>query len=159
MSVVMNVEKKNYLLSDFADSFLGMNFIVIQSARSFKLEENEQLSLELLEEMFKASDSSRHIDGTLEASRFEDAATEINDVLGYQATWGGGIERCSNEELARRQKIFWDIVQSQISLPPAKTYEHVAFHGSRLSFGIHWNFCYIFMNGNEGFAIAMGASD
>ena len=155
----MNFSDQTFLFDQFADSFLGMNYIVLQSARSFQLDKEEQLSLELLEEMFKVSDGSRHIDGTLEVCQFADAVKEINDVLGYQATRGGGIERCSNEELTRRQKIFWDIVQSQISLPPKETYEHVAFHGSRLAFGIHWNFCYIFMNGNEGFVIAMDASD
>lgn len=146
------------LFKVYISRFTDSDYIVIAFAKKIMLNGNETVDLNLLEQAFKFPDSQRSIDGTLEECSFTHATDDINMKLGYKLGVVD-LEVCDQKEHIKRKQLFWDIVASQISLPPEKTYEHVAFHGSLLSFGVYWNCCYIFVNGNEAFAIAMGASD
>ena len=150
----MNIVDRDELFRNFADNIEEREYIVIVCARKFEISPNEELSLNFLGEVFASKGDSGCIEGTLEECTFEDAVSDINKCLAYKHGMLD-LDLWDEEEQKKRQHVFWGIIKN----PPEKTYEHVAFHRSMLSYGVYWNFCYIFINCYEGFAIAMGASD
>lgn len=155
---IMLVKNTDILFDEFIRSYDGLNYVVWSESRSFDISEHEEITLDLLDTLFASVQYPGRIEGTLESCSFESAVAYINQQLGHKPGYFEE-EMLDAKEHEKRKNIFWSLVGSQIKLPPQKTYEHVAFYNSLLGFGTYWNFCYIFVNEQKAFAIAMGAAD
>lgn len=155
---IMKIQEKTDLFRSLVSSIEEMEYVILLDVRLFNLPENAKITPDLLDIVFASGEDSCRVEGSLKECSFEDAVFDINKALGYKPG-RLDLDVCDEYEHTRRKKIFWDIIAGQIALPPQKTYSHVAFHNSLFSFGTYWNFCYIFVNDQKAFAIAMGAAD
>ncbi len=94
------------------------------------------------------------VEGTLKECSLEDLKVIMYEILSWQILINNNIIKTTNEELINaRTFMFWDIVESELSLPFEQCFIHTPAPGSYFADTTLWSFCFIILNANNGIIV------